>query len=747
MIFDLSLYQKINQDPELFKDLCAYSEFMVERANVGGFEGKFLILNEGDSEEGTNSTTCHSDSFLKTVVNTTKTLVIVGRVSEPSATNNNNGWVIYSSSYLNADSGIDTKVLYLSTNSMVTEETISQALGKNLVDMCAINHSPLNKLHDLVNLMMTTLKTTNMTPFEFVGEYINDDGKQASESLITSLSTDLELVVKNNIDILLQNLKRNDAFIFHFQKMLNELPTQTKEMLSYQQELSNIYGKKDGDDDDWDSSGVSSKMDELKTLRENAVRSYSNYLETFEDGLPTTQQSKDGETAAEQDEGTKSQFEILESKYSKEMGDISILFDVFRLFKRGELMNKLLCKVAEILSLSLFMKENLLTYFARVVSFDDVGSPKVSKMSQLAYQEDAERKKRGSGRKGTGVLEDTCPISVPVETDASSTDAFGVDMDDAGFALTNFDRVLMNVSFGSTSSSNNIQNDDTKKRKWKECAVKVDDFYKKEVGTWGFGQIFEWASSQKNTQFDEDGTCKAIAILDRANELTTPGHRLRDTQIVAILAFIFFCDDNSKGHMSQINTGEGKTTVVACVAALKVLQGSKVDILTSDMVLAAQGVDDKKRFFNTLSIDVSHNNVDEEYVNGPRTCYESDVVYGSISNFQFDYLKHHFDRLKTLGNRITKNCWAILDEVDSLIIDQGGNVAKLSQPFPGMEGLRDVYINIWKALHKAEKVVNLKYADSLKEKGRELEQVLQYLVYICLYSHFNVFKTFPFFFF
>jgi hypothetical protein len=37
----------------------------------------------------------------------------------------------------------------------------------------------------------------------------------------------------------------------------------------------------------------------------------------------------------------------------------------------------------------------------------------------------------------------------------------------------------------------------------------------------------------------------------------------------------------------------------------------------------------------------------------------------------------------------------VLDEVDSLIIDEGSNIAKLSGPFPGMESLRYVYLNIW----------------------------------------------------
>jgi preprotein translocase subunit SecA len=55
-----------------------------------------------------------------------------------------------------------------------------------------------------------------------------------------------------------------------------------------------------------------------------------------------------------------------------------------------------------------------------------------------------------------------------------------------------------------------------------------------------------------------------------------------------------------------------------------------------------------------------------------------------MSSFQFDYLRHNFERTGIMGERKPENNWVILDEVDSLVIDQGGNIAKLSNPFAGM---------------------------------------------------------------
>lgn len=63
-------------------------------------------------------------------------------------------------------------------------------------------------------------------------------------------------------------------------------------------------------------------------------------------------------------------------------------------------------------------------------------------------------------------------------------------------------------------------------------------------------------------------------------------------------------------------------------------------------------------------------------------------------------MTHEFERKGTRGNR--NFGYAILDEVDSMIIDNGNHIAKLAEPFPGMSYLQYAYIQIWKALIEAE---------------------------------------------
>ncbi|XP_055692689.1 uncharacterized protein LOC129795438 [Lutzomyia longipalpis] len=259
-----------------------------------------------------------------------------------------------------------------------------------------------------------------------------------------------------------------------------------------------------------------------------------------------------------------------------------------------------------------------------------------------------------------------------------------------------------------------IQYDDTKSLE--DDYKKVKNFStswrnKKDV------DVKNWAITQKGRLSSKDIN-EALAVMDRANCLATGGHELRDTQILALIVFLRTMD---RGQLSQIQTGEGKTTIVAILAAIKALQGSKVDVITSNPVLAADGVKDKQRFFNLLSLSVTTNNFDPTYTTGERSCYKKDIVYGSIANFQFDYLKESFLGFKTRAGRPFDTI--ILDEVDSMIIDNANHIAKLSGPFPGMDALKYVYIKIWQELYKAERAIVEEYRKEMKLKIEQLQKL------------------------
>lgn len=80
--------------------------------------------------------------------------------------------------------------------------------------------------------------------------------------------------------------------------------------------------------------------------------------------------------------------------------------------------------------------------------------------------------------------------------------------------------------------------------------------------------------------------------------------------------------------------------IVSLLAIMMILQGEKtVDVITSNAVLAQEGVESRKLFYAMFGVSVATNAPDKTYAQGPRKCYLADIVYGSISDFQFDYLR------------------------------------------------------------------------------------------------------------
>lgn len=229
--------------------------------------------------------------------------------------------------------------------------------------------------------------------------------------------------------------------------------------------------------------------------------------------------------------------------------------------------------------------------------------------------------------------------------------------------------------------------------------------------------VRNWALRKKG-QLQREELLEALAVMDQGNHILTKGHRLRDPQIIAIL--IFMRSKENQGQLCQIQTGEGKTVIVSLLATIKVLQGKQVDVITSNQVLATEGATSRKDFYDLLGISVDCNNADENYKTGPRECYKADVVYGSIGNFQFDYLRDSFEGFGTRAER--KFDTVLLDEVDSMLIDNGGYVAKLAGPFPGIEALKYVYLNIWQELIKTVTSQGKGVVDKLTEKAQELNK-------------------------
>ncbi|KAM4714708.1 protein translocase subunit SecA-like [Anableps anableps] len=191
------------------------------------------------------------------------------------------------------------------------------------------------------------------------------------------------------------------------------------------------------------------------------------------------------------------------------------------------------------------------------------------------------------------------------------------------------------------------------------------------------------------------GLKKELLSLCQAAEKTKK-FKIRLTQMVSWCLMAL----SESGRLIQVGTGEGKSCIVAMFAAFRALRGEKVDIMSSSSVLAERDMKEWKEFYDVLkiSVDCNINKQDKD----SKKCYESQIVYGTVEQFTGDWLQHHFHRRDIFGQR-TFQC-AIVDEVDSLMLDKGHHVVSLSSDIPALHHLNPLLALIWATANQYSKL-------------------------------------------
>jgi len=177
-----------------------------------------------------------------------------------------------------------------------------------------------------------------------------------------------------------------------------------------------------------------------------------------------------------------------------------------------------------------------------------------------------------------------------------------------------------------------------------------------------------------------------------------------------------------KGVFCKINTGEGKSTIIQFLAAYKVLCGNKVDIVTSSLVLAQRDATEikKKNFYDYLEIKVGA--VTDE------NAYSLDIIYGDTTHFSSDILLQDYEFIRKRGKRGYDV--VIIDEVDSMCIDNLGTKTQLTKKFSGKQSLYTFYyvvIYVFNFIAFEMKLTNIK--QDIEEKRDIIKKaVLQRLM-------------------
>lgn len=145
-----------------------------------------------------------------------------------------------------------------------------------------------------------------------------------------------------------------------------------------------------------------------------------------------------------------------------------------------------------------------------------------------------------------------------------------------------------------------------------------------------------------------------------------------DVQIMAALSI-------SDGTFCDQGTGEGKTIVAALAAVLNGASGQGVHVATVNDYLVKRDAEEMAPIFEGFGMSVGYIQSDMDK-NQRRKAYDSDITYGTVTQFGFDYLK---DRIKTDSSpnlQARGRHFLIADEIDQILIDEAGTPLIMSGP-------------------------------------------------------------------
>ena len=144
------------------------------------------------------------------------------------------------------------------------------------------------------------------------------------------------------------------------------------------------------------------------------------------------------------------------------------------------------------------------------------------------------------------------------------------------------------------------------------------------------------------------------------------------------------------GKIAEMATGEGKTLVSTLPAYLNALSGEGVHIVTVNDYLAKRDSEWNGTLFEWLGLTVDC--IDKHQPNTPerRKAYLADITYGTNNEFGFDYLRdnmvHNPDEMVQ-----RKHHFAMVDEVDSVLIDDARTPLIISGPIGRQDNLEQFY--------------------------------------------------------
>ncbi len=214
---------------------------------------------------------------------------------------------------------------------------------------------------------------------------------------------------------------------------------------------------------------------------------------------------------------------------------------------------------------------------------------------------------------------------------------------------------------------------------------------------------------------------EAFAVVREAARRTL-GMRHYDVQMVGGVLL-------HKGRITEMRTGEGKTLVGTLPAYLNALTGKGVHIVTVNDYLARRDAVWMGQIYAALGLRVGVINSNASYIydvsatakddeardeHGAykieydflrpverKEAYEADITYGTNSEFGFDYLRDNIE-FEAANVRQREHAYAIVDEIDSILIDEARTPLIISAPAAEGENLYQTFAAIARTLKPEE---------------------------------------------
>ncbi len=229
----------------------------------------------------------------------------------------------------------------------------------------------------------------------------------------------------------------------------------------------------------------------------------------------------------------------------------------------------------------------------------------------------------------------------------------------------------------------------------------------------------EFKERVKNGEKLDDILPEAFSAVREAAKRTL-GQRHFDVQLIggAIL---------HHGNISEMKTGEGKTLVATLPAYLNALSGDGVHVITVNDYLSRRDGIWMGQVYNALGLSVGILNHDSSFLYDPthkpdekqeevesfkvlheflrpctrRESYHADITYGTNNEFGFDYLRDNLE-YQSSELRQREHNFAVIDEVDSILIDEARTPLIISSPTTDSEHFYDLFTKIVRNLNKDE---------------------------------------------